>query len=426
MSTTVVLGAQWGDEGKGKVTDFFASTADFVVRFQGGNNAGHTIVVGEEKLALSLTPSGVLYPECTPVIGSGCVVDLGFLKQELEMLKEKNINTEKLLISPNAHLIMPYHKLLDELIEESLGENKIGTTKKGIGPCYADKIQRKGIRVQDLLVKDNFDEKVKKNIEEVNLTLTKIYNQPPLIAEKIINEFDDYIDIVSNHVADTSLIIANAIKNNKEILFEGAQGTLLDIDHGTYPFVTSSNTSSGNAAIGSGVGPKNLDRIVGVTKAYISRVGSGPFLTEQKNEIGDYLIEKGAEFGVVTGRKRRCGWLDLISLKYSVRVNSLTEIFITKLDVLSGLEELKLCVGYKNENKVTADYPYDQNILNTAEPVYEILDGWTEDITSVKKFDDLPENAKKYINAIEDFIEVPITFISVGPERNQNIVITDD
>ena len=426
MSTTVVLGAQWGDEGKGKVTDFFASTADFVVRFQGGNNAGHTIVVGEEKLALSLTPSGVLYPECTPVIGSGCVVDLGFLKQELEMLKEKNINTERLVISPNAHLIMPYHKLLDELIEESLGENKIGTTKKGIGPCYADKIQRKGIRVQDLLVKDNFDKKVKKNIEEVNLTLTKIYNQPPLIAEKIIDEFDDYIDIVSNHVEDTSLLIANAIKNNEEILFEGAQGTLLDIDHGTYPFVTSSNTSSGNAAIGSGVGPKNLDRIVGVTKAYISRVGSGPFLTEQKNEIGDYLIEKGAEFGVVTGRKRRCGWLDLISLKYSVRVNSLTEIFITKLDVLSGLEELKLCVGYKNEHKVTTDYPYDQNILNTAEPVYEILDGWTEDITNVRKFDELPENAKKYINAIEDFIEIPITFISVGPERNQNIVITDD
>ena len=426
MSTTVVLGAQWGDEGKGKVTDFFASTADFVVRFQGGNNAGHTIVVGEEKLALSLTPSGVLYPECTPVIGSGCVVDLGFLKQELEMLKEKNINTERLVISPNAHLIMPYHKLLDELIEESLGENKIGTTKKGIGPCYADKIQRKGIRVQDLLVKDNFDKKVKKNIEEVNLTLTKIYNQPPLIAEKIIDEFDDYIDIVSNHVEDTSLLIANAIKNNKEILFEGAQGTLLDIDHGTYPFVTSSNTSSGNAAIGSGVGPKNLDRIVGVTKAYISRVGSGPFLTEQKNEIGDYLIEKGAEFGVVTGRKRRCGWLDLISLKYSVRVNSLTEIFITKLDVLSGLEELKLCVGYKDEHKVTTDYPYDQNILNTAEPVYGILDGWTEDITNVRKFDELPENAKKYINAIEDFIEIPITFISVGPERNQNIVITDD
>jgi adenylosuccinate synthase len=426
LSTTVVLGAQWGDEGKGKVTDFFASTADYVVRFQGGNNAGHTIVVGEEKVALSLTPSGVLYPSCTPVIGSGCVVDLGFLKQELEMLNKKNVNTEKLVISPNAHLVMPYHKLLDELIEESLGENKIGTTKKGIGPCYADKIQRKGIRVQDLLDKNIFDQKVKNNIDETNLTLTKIYNQAPLVAEEIIEEFNDYVEMVSSHVADTSLLIANAIKNNKTILFEGAQGTLLDIDHGTYPFVTSSNTSSANAAIGSGVGPKNLDRIVGVTKAYISRVGSGPFLTEQENEIGDYLIEKGAEFGVVTGRRRRCGWLDLISLKYSVRINSLTELFITKLDVLSGLEELKLCVGYENENEVTTDYPYDQNILNTAEPVYENLDGWTEDITSVKKFDDLPENAKKYINAIEDFIEVPITFISVGPERNQNIVITDD
>ena len=423
MSTTVVLGAQWGDEGKGKVTDFFASTADYVVRFQGGNNAGHTIVVGEDKLALSLTPSGVLYPECTPVIGSGCVIDLGFLKQELEMLKEKNISTEKLVISPNAHVIMPYHKLLDELIEESLGENKIGTTKKGIGPCYADKIQRKGIRIQDLLNKNNFSEKVKKNIEEVNLTLTKIYNQPPLIAEEIINEFDAYVDTVSKHVADTSLLIANAIKNNKSILFEGAQGTLLDIDHGTYPFVTSSNTSSGNAAIGSGVGPKNLDRIVGVTKAYISRVGSGPFLTEQENEIGDYLIEKGAEFGVVTGRRRRCGWLDLISLKYSVRVNSLTELFITKLDVLSGLEELKLCVGYKNSNEVLTDYPYNQNILNTAEPIYETLDGWTDDISSIKNFEDLPKNAQIYIKAIEDFIEVPITFISVGPERTENIII---
>ena len=423
MSTTVVLGAQWGDEGKGKVTDFFASTADYVVRFQGGNNAGHTIVVGEDKLALSLTPSGVLYPECTPVIGSGCVIDLGFLKQELEMLEEKGVSTEKLVISPNAHLIMPYHKLLDELIEENLGKNKIGTTKKGIGPCYADKIQRKGIRVQDLLDKNNFSEKVKRNIQEVNLTLTKIYNQPPLVADEIVDEFDTYFDIVSDHIADTSLLIANAIKNNKSILFEGAQGTLLDIDHGTYPFVTSSNTSSGNAAIGSGVGPKNLDRIVGVTKAYISRVGSGPLLTEQENEIGDYLIEKGAEFGVVTGRRRRCGWLDLISLKYSVRVNSLTELFITKLDVLSGLEELKLCVGYKNSNEVLTEYPYDQNILNTAEPVYETLDGWTDDISTIKNFEDLPKNAQIYIKAIEDFIEVPITFISVGPERTENIII---
>ena len=423
MSTTVVLGAQWGDEGKGKVTDFFASSADYVVRFQGGNNAGHTIVVGKDKIALSLTPSGVLYPDCTPVIGSGCVIDLGFLKQELEMLKEKNISTKKLVISPNAHLIMPYHKLLDELIEESLGENKIGTTKKGIGPCYADKIQRKGIRVQDLLDKNNFEKKVKRNVEEVNLTLTKIYNQPPLISDDIVDEFSHYQDIVSNHIADTSLLISNAIKNKKTILFEGAQGTLLDIDHGTYPFVTSSNTSSGNAAIGSGVGPKNLDRIVGVTKAYISRVGSGPFLTEQKNEIGDYLTEKGAEFGVVTGRRRRCGWLDLVSLKYSVRVNSLTELFITKLDVLSGLQELKLCTSYENKGEVLTDYPYNQNVLNTAEPVYETLDGWEDDISTIKNFEDLPKNAQTYIKAIEDFIEVPITFISVGPERTENIII---
>ena len=426
MTATVVLGAQWGDEGKGKVTDFFASSADYVVRFQGGNNAGHTIVVGDEKLALSLTPSGVLYPECVPVIGSGCVVDLEFLKKELEMLNSKNVSTQKLAISPNAHLIMPYHRLLDELIEESLGENKIGTTKKGIGPCYSDKIQRSGIRVQDLIDDDVFVQKVNKNLEEKNQILTKIYGRDPIDPNEIINEFKSYKDIVTNHVKDTSLMISNAIKSNKNILFEGAQGTLLDIDHGTYPFVTSSNTSSGNAAIGSGVGPLNLNKIVGVTKAYISRVGSGPFITEQENEIGDYLIEKGAEFGVVTGRRRRCGWLDLISLKYSVRVNTLTELFITKLDVLSGLDEIKLCIGYKNGDEVIADYPYQQSILYNAQPVYETFKGWEEDITSIKNFEELPENAKKYINAIEDFIEIPITFISVGPERNQNIVIADD
>mgnify|MGYP000959936409 FL=1 len=426
MAATVVLGAQWGDEGKGKVTDFFASEADYVVRFQGGNNAGHTIVVGDEKIALSLTPSGVLYPDCVPVIGSGCVVDIGFLKNELEMLNSKNVSTEKLAISPNAHVIMPYHKLLDELIEESLGKNKIGTTKKGIGPCYADKIQRSGIRIQDLLDDKIFEEKVRINTKEKNKLLTKIYNREPLDADEIINEFKSYKDIVTNHVKDTSLMISKAIKENKNILFEGAQGTLLDIDHGTYPFVTSSNTSSGNAAIGSGVGPLSLNKIVGVTKAYISRVGSGPFITEQKNDIGDFLIEKGAEFGVVTGRRRRCGWLDLVSLKYSVRVNSLTELFITKLDVLSGLEEIKLGIGYRHNDEVITDYPYQQNVFYDADPVYDTFKGWSEDITSIKNFDDLPLNAKKYINAIEEFIEIPITFIGVGPERTQNIVINND
>lgn len=426
MSTTVVLGAQWGDEGKGKVTDFFASSADLVVRFQGGNNAGHTIVVGEDKIALSLTPSGVLYPNCIPVIGSGCVVDLGFLKKELEMLNEKNISTKNLALSANAHVIMPYHKILDELIEESLGDKKIGTTKKGIGPCYADKIQRYGIRVQDLLDDSVFAEKLNSNLDEKNKLLTKIYNHEPLSADEIIKEFSEYKEMVQQHISDTSLLVSNAIKENKSILFEGAQGTLLDIDHGTYPFVTSSNTSAANAATGSGIGPLNLNRVVGVTKAYISRVGSGPFITEQENEIGDYLIEKGAEFGVVTGRRRRCGWLDLISLKYSVRVNSLSELFITKLDVLSGLEEIQLGVGYKYNDEILTDYPYDQKVAYEAEPVYETMQGWDEDITSIDKFEDLPSNAQKYIKAIEDFIGVPITFISVGPERNQNIIISND
>ena len=426
MSTTVVLGAQWGDEGKGKVTDFFASSADLVVRFQGGNNAGHTIVVGEDKIALSLTPSGVLYPNCVPVIGSGCVVDLGFLKKELEMLNEKNISTKNLALSANAHVVMPYHKILDELIEESLGANKIGTTKKGIGPCYTDKIQRYGIRVQDLLDDSVFAEKLSSNLDEKNKLLTKIYNHDPLSADEIIEEFSEYKEMVQQHISDTSLLVSNAIKENKSILFEGAQGTLLDIDHGTYPFVTSSNTSAANAATGSGIGPLNLDRVVGVTKAYISRVGSGPFITEQKNEIGDYLIEKGAEFGVVTGRRRRCGWLDLISLKYSTRVNSLSELFITKLDVLSGLEEIQLGVGYKYNDEILTDYPYDQKVAYEAEPIYETFQGWNEDITNIDKFEDLPSNAQKYLKAIEDFIGVPITFISVGPERNQNIIISND
>jgi len=426
LSTTVVLGAQWGDEGKGKVTDFFASSADLVVRFQGGNNAGHTIVVGEDKIALSLTPSGVLYPNCVPVIGSGCVVDLGFLKKELEMLNEKNISTKNLALSANAHVIMPYHKILDELIEESLGDKKIGTTKKGIGPCYADKIQRYGIRVQDLLDDSVFAEKLNSNLNEKNKLLTKIYNHDPLSADEIIEEFTEYKEMVQQHISDTSLLVSKAIKENKSILFEGAQGTLLDIDHGTYPFVTSSNTSAANAATGSGIGPLNLDRVVGVTKAYISRVGSGPFITEQKNETGDYLIEKGAEFGVVTGRRRRCGWLDLISLKYSVRVNSLSELFITKLDVLSGLEEIQLGVGYEYNGEILTDYPYDQKVAYEAVPIYETMQGWDEDITSIDNFKDLPSNAQKYIKAIEDFIGVPITFISVGPERNQNIIISDD
>tara|TARA_B100000287_G_scaffold124735_1_gene116784 strand:+ start:893 stop:2164 length:1272 start_codon:yes stop_codon:yes gene_type:complete len=422
VATTVVLGAQWGDEGKGKVTDFFASNADMVVRFQGGNNAGHTIVVKNETIKLSLTPSGVLYPNCIPVIASGCVVDLGVLMSELKMLKEKNVDTSKLKLSSNAHLIMPYHKLLDELIETKLGKNMIGTTKRGIGPCYADKIQRQGIRVQDLFDEKIFEEKVATVLQDKNEIITKIYNGEPFVLEKILDEFSDYRETVKRIMTDTSLLISNAVGEGKNILFEGAQGTLLDIDHGTYPFVTSSNTTSGNAAIGSGIGPRDIDKIVGVTKAYISRVGTGPFLTEQENEVGDFLIEKGAEYGVVTGRKRRCGWLDLVSLKYSVRVNSLTELFITKLDVLSGLSELKLNVAYEVNGSEVTDFPRQQRVLYDGKPIYKTFKGWEEEISDITSFDDLPNEAKDYINFIEDFIKVPITFISVGPERNQNII----
>ena len=422
MTTTVVIGAQWGDEGKGKVTDFFASDADLVVRFQGGNNAGHTIVVNGETIKLSLTPAGVLYPNCTPVIASGCVVDLKVLVDELKMLKEKNINTSKLKLSSNAHLIMPYHKILDELIELRLGKNKIGTTKRGIGPCYGDKIQRQGIRVQDLLDEDIFTEKLESVLEEKNELLIKIYNHEPLELETIIKEFSNYRDFVKECITDTSLLISDSIKKGKKILFEGAQGTLLDIDHGTYPFVTSSNTTAGNAAIGSGIGPLDIKNIIGVTKAYISRVGTGPFITEQNNEIGDYLVDKGAEYGTVTGRKRRCGWLDLISLSYSVRINSLTELFITKLDVLSGLDELKLNVAYKINGSNVTDFPRQQRILYNGKCVYKTFKGWSDDISAITQYDELPKQAKEYIEFIEDFIKVPITFISVGPDRNQNII----
>ncbi len=424
MTTTVVLGAQWGDEGKGKVTDFFASEADFVVRFQGGNNAGHTIVVNDETIKLSLTPSGVLYPDCTPVIASGCVIDMGVLSDELDMLEEKNINTSKLKISSNAHLVMPYHKILDELIELRLGNNKIGTTKRGIGPCYADKIQRQGIRVQDLLDEDIFVEKVTSILKEKNEVLEKIYNHKPLNIEAVLKEFKPYKNIVEKFMTDTSLLISTAIKKGGKILFEGAQGTLLDIDHGTYPFVTSSNTTAGSAAIGSGIGPLDINKIVGVTKAYISRVGTGPFITEQDNEVGEYLIENGAEYGTVTGRKRRCGWLDLISLSYSVRVNSLTELFITKLDVLSGLEELKLNIAYKVNGSNITDFPRQQRVLYDGKPVYKTFEGWSEDISNITQYDKLPKQAKEYLEFIEEFIEVPIAFISVGPERNQNIIIS--
>ena len=406
MSTTVVLGAQWGDEGKGKVTDFFASNADMVVRFQGGNNAGHTIVVKDKTVKLSLTPSGVLYPNCIPVIASGCVVDIGFLIDELKMLEESNIDTSKLKLSSNAHLIMPYHKLLDELIENKLGKNMIGTTKKGIGPCYGDKIQRQGVRVQDLYDENIFREKVSVILEDKNEMITKIYDGEPFDLEQILDEFNEYRETVKKIMTDTSLLISNAVKEGKNILFEGAQGTLLDIDHGTYPYVTSSNTTVGGIFTGSGVSPENLSYILAIVKAYTTRVGSGPFMTELFDSDGKTLSERGHEFGATTGRERRCGWLDLVALKRSIIINGFTGICLTKLDVLDTFKKIKVCVSYKN-NK----------------PVYNEYDGWQESITGIKKYESLPENAKKYVEDIQKYLDVPIDIISNGPGREENIII---
>jgi adenylosuccinate synthase len=317
---------------------------------------------------------------------------------------------------------MPYHKVLDELIEESLGDRKIGTTKKGIGPCYGDKIQRKGIRIQDFLSPEKFKSKLQENLNEKNKIIEEIYKGKALNFDEILSEYETFRELIESLSTDTSLFISNSIKENKNILFEGAQGTLLDIDHGTYPFVTSSNTSAGNASIGSGIGPLNFEKVVGVTKAYISRVGTGPFMTEQSNKIGDYLIEKGAEFGTVTGRRRRCGWLDLVSLKYSARINSLSELFITKLDVLTGLDEVNICVGYKFKDQELTDYPLVEDILEKSTPIYKSFEGWNDDISSITEFNKLPESAQTYINFIEEFTEIPIKYISVGPERKQNII----
>ena len=317
---------------------------------------------------------------------------------------------------------MPYHKVLDELIEESLGDRKIGTTKKGIGPCYGDKIQRKGIRIQDFLSPEKFKSKLQENLNEKNKIIEEIYKGKALNFDEILSEYETFRELIESLSTDTSLFISNSIKENKNILFEGAQGTLLDIDHGTYPFVTSSNTSAGNASIGSGIGPLNFEKVVGVTKAYISRVGTGPFMTEQSNKIGDYLIEKGAEFGTVTGRRRRCGWLDLVSLKYSARINSLSELFITKLDVLTGLDEVNICVGYKFKDQELTDYPLVEDILEKSTPIYKSFEGWNDDVSSITEFNKLPESAQTYINFIEEFTEIPIKYISVGPERKQNII----
>ena len=417
MPATVICGAQWGDEGKGRVTDQFAQSADLVVRYQGGNNAGHTIVVGDEHFALSLIPSGVMYPNVTPVIGSGCVVDPKVLIEEMAELQERDVDPSRLRISSNAHLIMPYHRKLDAVMERYLGRQRIGTTKKGIGPAYTDKYARQGIRVQDLFDPKIFRDKLDQVLREKNKILSRVYNQLPMDADEIAEEYLEYAPMLLPYVADVSLLLSDALAAGKQILFEGAQGTLLDIDHGTYPFVTSSSPTAGGAMTGTGIGPAAIDKVVGVAKAYISRVGTGPFPTELHGKNGETMVQVGGEYGTVTGRRRRCGWLDLVALRYSVRVNTLTELYLTKLDVLSSFETIKVCDAYTSLGEHYTEFPRQQRVLYNCTPIYEELRGWATDISEVRAYEDLPKEAQQYIELIEDRTQVPIGWISVGPQR---------
>ena len=423
MAGVVVVGSMWGDEGKGKVTDYLAQKADVVVRYSGGNNAGHTIVYDGKKFALRLIPSGVLNPNTINVIGNGIVFDpQGFL-EEVEMLKKDNIDTSNIKISDRAHIVFPYHKELDALAEEARGDNKIGTTKKGIGPCYMDKTERSGIRICDLMDKDVFAKKLKLQVDAKNKLVQGVYGKEAMFDfETIYNEYLGYAEKIRNHVADTSVIVYDAIKAGKKVLFEGAQGTLLDLDLGTYPFVTSSHPISGGFAVGAGVGPNMIKDVVGIVKAYTTRVGEGPFVTELDNEIGEEIRIKGREFGTVTGRSRRCGWFDAVIVRYAARVNGLTSISLMLLDVLTGFDKIQVCTAYKMGDKIIKDFPASLEDLAKCEPIYEELEGWTEDITSVERFEDLPENAKKYVAKIEELIGVSVDMVSVGPNRAQTIV----
>lgn len=421
MPATIVLGAQWGDEGKGRVTDLFARDADYVVRYQGGNNAGHTIVVGDERFALSLVPSGVMYPHVTPVIASGVVIDPKVLLTEIDMLESRGVSASKLRVSGNAHLIMPYHRKLDTVMERYLGRNQIGTTRKGIGPAYTDKYARTGIRVQDLFDPAIFRDKIEAVLVEKNKILTRVYNQLPMDSDEIVDEYIALSERLLPMVDDTSYLIWNALEQGKVVLFEGAQGTLLDVDHGTYPFVTSSNPTAGGAPIGTGIGPKAIDDVVGVAKAYISRVGSGPFPTELFDEDGETMVRVGGEFGVVTGRRRRCGWLDLVALRYACRINSLTGLFITKLDILSEFDTVKIATAYESSGQTYDEFPRQQRVLYNCTPILEEFAGWKVDISDITDFEDLPKEARQYIEFIEEQTDVPVKWVSVGPERSQLI-----
>ncbi|TCO77980.1 adenylosuccinate synthase [Marinisporobacter balticus] len=422
MSTVVVVGAQWGDEGKGKIIDYLAGESDVVVRGQGGNNAGHTVVVGDKKYALRLIPSGILYPETINVIGNGVVFDPGGFLKEVETLQAKGICTDNIKISDRTHVIFPYHKIIDTLAETARGGEMIGTTKNGIGPCYMDKVERSGIRICDLMDKEIFVEKISKQIDRKNEIIEKIYGGEKLDKEEVVATYLDYAEKIRKYVDDTTVIVYDEIKKGKKVLFEGAQGTLLDIDLGTYPYVTSSHPISGGFAVGAGIGPNMIEEVVGVVKAYTTRVGKGPFVTEQDNEIGDKIRVAGNEFGTVTGRPRRCGWFDGVMVKYAARINGITAISIMLLDVLTGLEELKICTGYKLEEQVIEHFPASLEKLAKCEPIYETLPGWTEDITNCTTYEALPENAKKYLTRIEELVGAPIKIVSVGPKRSQTIV----
>ncbi|MEU6848345.1 adenylosuccinate synthase [Actinacidiphila alni] len=423
MPALVLLGAQWGDEGKGKATDLLGGSVDYVVRYQGGNNAGHTVVVGDQKYALHLLPSGILSPGCTPVIGNGVVVDPAVLLSELSGLNERGVDTSKLLISGNAHLITPYHQTIDKVTERFLGNRKIGTTGRGIGPAYADKINRVGIRVQDLFDESILQQKVDAALNEKNQILVKIFNRRAISTAQVVEEYLGYAEQIKGYVADTALVLNNALDEGKVVLMEGGQGTLLDVDHGTYPFVTSSNPTSGGACTGSGVGPTKISRVIGILKAYTTRVGSGPFPTELLDADGDRLRTVGHEFGVTTGRDRRCGWFDAVIARYATRVNGLTDFFLTKLDILTGWEQIPVCVAYEIDGRRVEELPYSQSDFHHAKPVYEYLPGWSEDISKAKSLSDLPKNAQAYVKALEEMSGAPISAIGVGPGRTETIEI---
>ncbi len=421
MPAIVIVGAQWGDEGKGKATDLMGDSVDFVVRYQGGNNAGHTVVIGEESYALHLLPSGVLSPHSVPVIGNGVVIDPGVLIKEIGDIQARGVSCERLLISANAHLIMPHHVSLDKVTERYLGQARIGTTGRGIGPAYSDKVARTGIRVQDLFDPAILRQKLELVLREKNQVLTKVYNRRGIDAGRVADEYLEYGKRLAGYVADTSLILNQALDEDKVVLLEGAQATLLDVDHGTYPFVTSSSPTAGGACVGSGLGPTRITKVLGIVKAYTTRVGAGPFPTELTDEVGEWLRKTGGEYGVTTGRERRTGWFDAVIARYATRVNGVTDYFITKLDVLSGLEKVPVCTGYEIDGVVRADVPMTQTEFHHAKPVYEYFDGWWEDISNAKSLSELPANARAYVLALADMIGAPVAAIGVGPRRDQTI-----